>query len=313
MPGIDDRPILKHWRALVATDVVYKAIAFALLTPLIGLLLRLLIRRTGKTAVADADIALFFFTTRPGVLALILVGALVIGVTALEQACLMTIVLAALREHSTRVRDAIAHASTRAFAVVRLTGMIVVRVLVIVVPFAAVIGVAYWALLSGHDINFYLTDRPPAFAAAMAIAGVAVAALAIVLARKALSWLLVLPLVVFENVLPVRAFAESARRMDGRRKAAALALAAWVALAIALPIVVTWGVHVIGRTIAPVVGGSVAGLLIFVGALAVALSGRFARGGGRSSRRCSRGSSCAPTPPTAERPRRGCLSRSPAS
>ena len=81
---------------------------------------------------------------------------------------------------------------------------------------------AYWAFLTGHDINFYLTDRPPAFAAALAVAGVAGAALAIVLARQTLSWLLVVPLVVFENVLPVRAFAESARRMDGRRKAAAL-------------------------------------------------------------------------------------------
>jgi glycerophosphoryl diester phosphodiesterase len=108
MPGIDDRPILKHWRALVAADLVYKAIAFAILTPLIGLMLRLLIQRTGRTAVADADIALFFFTTRPGVLALLLIGALAIGVTALEQTCLMTIMLAAMRGYSTRVRDALA-------------------------------------------------------------------------------------------------------------------------------------------------------------------------------------------------------------
>ena len=110
MPSIDDRPVLRDWRALAAADIVYKAIAFVVLTPLIGVLLRLLIRRTGKTAVADVDIALFFFTTRSGVLALILLGALAIGVTALEQACLMTIMLAALRGNGTRVRDALAHA-----------------------------------------------------------------------------------------------------------------------------------------------------------------------------------------------------------
>jgi glycerophosphoryl diester phosphodiesterase len=269
MPGIDDRPILKHWRALIAADLVYKAIAFAILTPLIGLLLRLLIRRTGKTAVADADIALFFFTTRPGVLALLLIGALAIGVTALEQTCLMTIMLAAMRGQTTRVRDALAHAAARAFPVVRLTGMIFVRVFGILVPFVAIIGLAYWVFLTGHDINFYLTYRPPAFTAALAIAGVAIAALAIVLARKALSWLLVLPLVAFENVLPVRAFAESARRMDGRRKAAVLPLAAWLVLAVVFPIGAKWGVHLLGRTIAPVIGASVAGLLIFLGALAV--------------------------------------------
>ena len=182
-----------------------------MLTPLIGLLMRLLIRRTGSTAVADVDIALFFFTTRPGVLALILVGGLIAGVTALEQACLMTIVLAALRGARIRVRDAIPHASKHAFAILRLTAMLVVRVLVIVAPFVAVIGVAYWALLSGHDINFYLTHRPPVFTAAIAIAAVVVTALAYVLARKALSWLLVLPLVVFENVVPIKVFGENAR------------------------------------------------------------------------------------------------------
>ncbi len=270
MPGTKNRPVLRAWRTLAATDIVYKAIAFALLTPLIGVLLRLLIRRTGATAVADVDIALFFFTTRPGALALVLIGALVIAVTALEQACLMTIVLGALRNSQLRVRDAIAHAAAHAFAILRLTAMIVVRVLTIVVPFAAVLGVTYWALLTGHDINFYLTDRPPAFYAAAAIVAAVVVLLALVLVRKALSWLLVLPLVVFEGVLPVRAFAESARRMNGRRKAAASWLAAWAALAIALPLVTTWGAHVIGRAIAPAVGGRVGGLLLFVGGLAVA-------------------------------------------
>lgn len=116
MPGATDRPVLRVWRELVATDIVYKAIAFALLTPLIGVLLRLLIPRTGRSAVADVDIALFFFTTRSGALALLLVGALIIGVIALEQACLITVVLSALRGQRLRVRDGIAHAAGRAFS-----------------------------------------------------------------------------------------------------------------------------------------------------------------------------------------------------
>jgi glycerophosphoryl diester phosphodiesterase len=270
MTRTTERPVLRVWRELVATDIVYKALAFALLTPLIAVLLRLLIRRTGRTALADVDIALYFFTTRVGAAALILVGALILAVTALEQACLMTIVLAALQGRRLRVRDAIAHAAARAFRILRLTAMIFVRVLLIVAPFAGAVGVTYWALLRGHDINFYLTHRPPAFMTAAAIAAVIVAALAILLARVASSWLLVLPIVVFENVLPVRAFGESGRRMAGRRKAAAATLAAWAALAIALPIVTTWGVRVVGRAIAPVVGGSVGGVLVFVGVFAVA-------------------------------------------
>lgn len=270
MNGTGDRPVLRSWRALAATDIVYKAIAFAVLTPLITVLFRRLVRRTGMTAVADVDIALFFFTTRTGALALILVGALIIAVTALEQACLMTLVLAALKGTRLRVRDALAHGAARAFAVFRLTANIVVRLLLIVLPFAGAIGLVYWALLTRHDINFYLTTRPPEFLAAVAIAGGIALALAIVLARIATSWFLVLPLVAFENVLPVRAFGESARRMDGRRKAAALPLAAWAALALALPMITTFGVHALGRWIAPAAGGSVAGLLVFVAVLALA-------------------------------------------
>jgi glycerophosphoryl diester phosphodiesterase len=269
MSWIDDRPVLREWRALAATDILYKAIAFAVLTPLITVLLRLLIRRTGTTAVADVDIAVFLFTTRAGVAALLLVSALILGVTAVEQACLMTIVLAALRGGRLRVRDAMAHAGSRAFAIVRLTAMIVVRVLVIVAPFAAAIGVTYWALLGGHDINFYLTTRPPAFWGAVAIAGIVVAALLAVLARVTLSWLLVLPLVVFEHVLPVLAFAESARRMKGRRTSQLGALAAWVAVALVLPLATTWGAHWIGRALAQAFSGSVAGLLLFVAGLAL--------------------------------------------
>jgi len=260
----NDRSVLRAWRALAAGDIAYKAIAFAILTPLIVALMRLLIRRTGTTAVADVDIALFLFTTRAGALALVLVLALIIGVTALEQACLMTIVLTALRGKRPRLRDAFAHAARNAFAVLRVTVNLVVRLLVLAAPFAAAIGATYWALLTGHDINFYLTDRPPTFWGAAAIMAVVGAALALLLARKALSWLLVLPLVIFENVLPVLAFAESARRMVGRRMNAAGFLAGWATAAIALPIFTTFGLQAIGRGIAPMFAGSMAGLLFFV-------------------------------------------------
>jgi glycerophosphoryl diester phosphodiesterase len=264
MARADDRFVLRAWRALAAGDIAYKAIAFAVLTPLIVALMRLLIRRTGATAIADVDIALFLFTTRAGALALVLVLALIIGVTALEQACLMTIVLTALRGKRPRLRDAFTHGARNAFAVLRVTVNLVVRLLVLAAPFVAALGGTYWVLLTDHDINFYLTDRPPVFWGAAAIVAVVVAALALVLVRKALSWLLVLPLVVFENVLPVLAFAESARRMAGRRMGAAKFLGAWAAAAIVLPILTTFGLQAIGRGIAPMFAGSMAGLLLFV-------------------------------------------------
>jgi glycerophosphoryl diester phosphodiesterase len=263
------RDVGSSWRALAETDLLYKAIAFVTLTPLIGLLFRFLIARSGNAAVADVDIALFFFTTRPGVVALIFVSALVIAVIALEQACLMAIGIGRLRGEDLRVRDAFAHGAARSFSILRLTAILVVRVLALVAPFAVAAGAAYWLFLRQHDINFYLKDKPPAFWGAAAIVGAIGIALAFVVGKRLASWALVLPIVVFEGKLPILAFGESARRMEGRRAGAALALGAWAAAAIVLPLLATQALDVLGRALAPVFGGTLAGMLAFIGVAVV--------------------------------------------
>src|ERR1700684_735852 len=77
------------WVALAATALLCLACATVILLPLIGALFGFLIARTHSSAVADLDIARFLFTTAPGTVALILVTALIIAVTAFQQACLM--------------------------------------------------------------------------------------------------------------------------------------------------------------------------------------------------------------------------------
>jgi glycerophosphoryl diester phosphodiesterase len=255
----------RTWIMLAEIDLLYKAIAFAALTPLIGLCFRLLIARTGSDAVADVDIAMFFVTTRAGVVALVLISALVIAVSALQQACLMTVGLSAERGAALRVRDAFGFVATRAFAVLRMTIQFVIRLIVLVLPFLAGIGATYALLLRAHDINYYLTDRPPEFLAAVAIAGVLLALLAVLLVRMISGWMLVLPIIVFEGMLPVFAFGESKRRMMGRRAAAVLALAAWALIALALPLVASAGLRAFGRAMAPLFGGTMAGMMLFIG------------------------------------------------
>ena len=261
------RDLASGWRRLAQVDLLYKAVAFVLLTPLTGLLLRYLISRTGNAAVADVDIALFLFTTRSGALALVLVSALVLAIVAVEQACLMTIALGSLRGRNLGLRDAFFRASTHAFAVLRLTFFIVLRVLVLTLPFAAVLGLVYVTLLRAHDINYYLTDRPPAFWGAAVLAVLTLGALAALLLRKATGWVLALPLVIFEGILPVLAPGASARRMTGHRGVAAVVLLAWSALAVGLPLATTFAVHVAGRSAAPAFGRSVPLLLLFMGLL----------------------------------------------
>ena len=101
------RSLRDSWRVLAQTDLVYKLISFALLTPATLLLLRWAMSRAGTLVVADTEIATFFLTTRQGILALIVVGAILTGITALEMTCLMAIGLAAANGQHLTARGAL--------------------------------------------------------------------------------------------------------------------------------------------------------------------------------------------------------------
>ena len=62
------RDLSASWRSLALTDLAYKVVAFALLTPATVLLLRWLGSRTGTTVSPTPTSLRFFVTTRVGVL-----------------------------------------------------------------------------------------------------------------------------------------------------------------------------------------------------------------------------------------------------
>jgi glycerophosphoryl diester phosphodiesterase len=263
------RDFAASWRVLVQTDLIYKLTSFTLLTPAALLLLRWALSRTGTQVVADTEIATFFLTTRPGILSLIVVSAALTAITAVEMTSLMAIGLAPASGRRLTVRNALAFAASRSLVILRLTANIVTRLIVSLLPFAAVIGAAYWILLRNHDINFYLSQRPPEFWTALLIATVIVVALGIFLSLMIARWGIALPLVVFEGIAPRRALEESARRLRGHRSLTLTAVGVWAIIATALLAVATWVPDFIGRTLAPGFSGSLPALLGFMTGLAL--------------------------------------------
>lgn len=259
------RDALHDWRAFLATGIIYRLITAAILSPLIGVLLRYIVTRSGSAALTDADIARFLLTTGPGIIGLILAAAIGIAVVALEQKALMAIGLANVRGNHIRVRDALFFAASRAWQALRLAGLLTIRVLALALPFAALVGAVYWAFLRAHDINYYLSAKPREFWIAVALASVILLVLALLLARRIASWLLALPLVAFEDVSPRAAFAESDRRMTGRRKDATVTLLVLAGAWLATSIATTSSLIAAGRWAAPGFGGSVTGMLLFIG------------------------------------------------
>jgi glycerophosphoryl diester phosphodiesterase len=259
----------RSWRHLALTDIVCKFVSFAVLTPATMLLLRSVISGAEGRVIADVDIATFFLTRPIGVLTLVLGGALFVGITALEMACLMAIGITEAKGGAMTARGALAFGAAHGLPVLRLTANMVVRLLAGLLLFLLAAGIAYWALLRDYDINFYLAVRPPAFWVAVAIAGVLLAVLAVLFVRTIARWALALPLVLFEDVTPGRALGESSKRSAGARGIVVAVLASWAAFAVVLLAAVGVVPEIIGRNAAPQLAGSQAALLLFITALAL--------------------------------------------
>jgi glycerophosphoryl diester phosphodiesterase len=258
------------WKELAFTDIAWKAVAFAVLTPGTLLILRgLLASRTG-VVVADAEIGVVLLTTVPGLVALVVGGAVLAGITALEVTCLMAIGAARAEGKRLDARGALVFAASRSHRVLALTGHMIVRLLAGLLPFGLAGGLVYLAFLRSHDINFYLSRKPPAFWAAAGIVVFLAGAFVFVLVRTTARWVFALPIVLFEDVPPRSAIGESRRRSRGDRPVILASVAAWIAVALLVLSAATFLPELVGRELAPRLGGSLASVATFLVGFAIA-------------------------------------------
>ncbi|MGA0040789.1 MAG: hypothetical protein ACO3NZ_13160, partial [Pirellulales bacterium] len=158
--------IVEWWRPLFLTDLLFKAVAFLLLAPLATGLLHLCLWASGTGTLADADIV-FFFAKPVGWVVLVAFGAVSLGITALEQAALLALLMAP-QEANIGMGAAVFWSIRRGRQVITLAGWLVAITAVVVAPFLLVAAGIAWATLGDYDINYYLAERPPAFQIAVA-------------------------------------------------------------------------------------------------------------------------------------------------
>jgi len=252
------------WTTLAVTDIVWKIVAFAALTPLVALLFRARLAMSGRTVAADQDVLLIFLEPA-GLASAILLGAMLLAIVALEQAALMAVLYAHLAGRRVGPVVALRFALAYAWPVLRLAVRMVGAALLAAAPFLAALGLVYVGLLADHDINFYLKERPPAFLAAAGIGVVVAAALIATLLRLFTGWLYALPLLLFEAVPPTRALRASVDRARGHRAALLGWIAGWALALAAVSAAVTLGTIGLARLIVPLAIDSVALLTIAIG------------------------------------------------
>lgn len=242
---------LREWGgSLAAMALLYRTVGFVLLFPLAGLLLRLVVSLSGDSVVTDADIALFLLHPL-SCAGLIIAGAVLLTLSVLEQVCLLRLAASRRQGQSAGILAVLRAGLSQAVPVLQVTVRVFLSCAGLALPFLAVAGLMAWWLLTEHDINYYLSRRPPEFLTAAVTGGVLGAVLAALLIRRLSGWLAALPMLVFEQTRPGTVLADSGDRMAGRRLQAVILLALWFLITAVAGSVVTGGLAASGRLLLP--------------------------------------------------------------
>jgi glycerophosphoryl diester phosphodiesterase len=262
------RDLRRTWPQMVLTDLLARILAVILIAPAVGLLIKLFLSRTATGVVTDESIASFLVHPL-GLTALIVVGAVSVGVLFAETGQLMVIGFGAIEDRRVTWLDAFAYSYRRAVALVQLAGLALVRLMVISVPFLAAVGGIYWLLIRTHDINYYLARKPPEFMAALVAAGLLMVLLAFIVTSKIAAWLLSVPMVLFEGMSGRRALQASQKTTRTNRGKLTLWLVGWFLAASALSVAVTTVVRWMGGLAASQDRTNLTLLLVSLGAVIV--------------------------------------------
>ena len=269
--GKNVRTVLRaNMLSILIIHLVFITLGFILFTPLLGGLGRLLLSFSSQEVLADTDI-IFFLLSPFGMTALVLFGAMLITILIFEQAAMMITYIAVTEDLNEDLIQILGYTAARALVIFKFSVLLVLRLLIIILPFLAAGGLVAWLALTKYDINYYLAHKPPIFFAAAALIGVILLIMALVLIRKLLLWSLTLPLILFGGTSPKQSFKESAALVSGNKKLIAFVLIGWGASIFILSIMVFGLVQLLTTNIIPLFYDKMTLLLMVIGFLVALL------------------------------------------
>ncbi len=234
------RDFRRAWKPLVAFEVAFKTAAVALGVLGAGWIVGPLIGSTGHAAVTNAEIVRFLLSPA-GIAYLVIFALTLMLATLIEHVGVIAIAAAPLRGQAATVRGTLAALAAVSLRLLTFGLDSLATLAFLCAPFVALAGLAYLALLSRHDINYYLSSRPPSFYAAAAVGGVLLAGLAARLVVLYVDLVLVMPILLFEDRRGRAAIRESRERVRGARLRIGAILVGWQVAGTLLGIAVVWG------------------------------------------------------------------------
>jgi len=240
----------RTWPQLLITILLTRGLAVVALTPLVGLLLKIFLAGTETGVLTDEEI-LAFILHPTGLAALLVVGSVTLGILFAEQGLLMVIGYGALEDRRVTYLDSFRHVAGRWRGLLSLGAHLLVRLILLTLPFLLAAGAIYMAFLSRYDINYYLAETPAEFWWAMRLGGMLGLCLGTLLTWKISAWILALPMVLFRDVAGKDALGASAVATAGTRGLITQWLAVYLVVVGALSTLVTTMLSLVGNAVVP--------------------------------------------------------------
>ncbi len=209
-------------------------------------LLAILMQSTGTSAVTNTDIVEFLLTP-VGVLVVAMLGLSTLLGTVLEHVGVMAI---AARFHRLLRINALGISRILGSLLLRLLRLEAAGLALLVLTAAPLVllgGLTYAALLSAHDINYYLADRPPSFIAAVIIGGLLGAIFLVAIAYVYVRTVLLFPIILYEDQPAWPALRESLNRTRGAFRRLGTILLGWQIAGVLLSTALVSGFAVIAE------------------------------------------------------------------
>ncbi|KYJ86512.1 glycerophosphodiester phosphodiesterase family protein [Sulfurovum riftiae] len=271
----------RFWHKIlaVATDrkkefffihLFYTLLGIILFAPLTGIVGRLFLKLSGQEVLSDMQIAGFLLSPL-GFVAFILFFSLIVTIIIFEQASMQAVTIAWLKEEHLTALDSITFTLRHMKKIYLFSGRLILKLLFIMVPFLAVAGLVAFLLITEHDINYYLSQKPSEFITVVAINAVVILAMLLLLVKKLLSWSMALPLVLFSNISPADSFTKSEKMTATHKKDIFKQYAAWALVSILVSVVILGSIHFAGTHLSILFYDSLKTLVLVIGAVMLLL------------------------------------------
>ncbi|HSH02227.1 MAG TPA: glycerophosphodiester phosphodiesterase family protein [Anaerolineae bacterium] len=219
-------------------DLLFKIIAFVLLTPITSWLLQTIVNRSDNTAVSNTDI-INFLLSPTGTLGLLTILTLTLGILFANQSVLQIIAFGQLKKRPIHYFTALKHTATHASNLLKLGTTFILTILLTLLPVALTVALLYRRNLSQYDINYYLDLTPPEFQQVVLITLFLLVILLAVWLYLGIAWLFALPNILFSPQRRSQALPHSYQLARNNRWSIAQLLGLWLLINTLIPLLTT--------------------------------------------------------------------------